>query len=125
MDNLRELNGFMGRVIVEINKNSDETLDTIINGMTYRDYIEAYSKIPDRFLDFPVIKTLMTIYELSKLATATPPENEDEAEQFAKEFFKKFGINDIDTMTENEVEDLLSDMDVFMDVVISIGSRES
>lgn len=123
MDNLRALNGFMGQAIIQINDCSDTEIDKVVNGKTFRDYIEAFSKIPERFANLPVVKTMIALGELGHMTT--PPQSEDEAEQFAKEFFRKLGIDDLDTMSEDEFEDLVSAMDIFMDVIGGFYDEES
>ena len=123
MDDMRTLNGLMGRAIVEISNSSDEEIEQV-SKLTFRDYAKAYASIPDRFADLPAAKTLMAFIELPAKYNRLP-ETEDEEEQFALEFLRTLGVDNLDEMTEADMDDLLSDMETLEEILSSFGSPES
>lgn len=124
MDDMRTLNGLMGRAIVEISNSSDEEIEQV-SKLTFRDYAKAYASIPDRFADLPAAKTLMAFIELPAKCNNFQPETEEEEEQFALEFLRTLGVDNLDEMTEADMDDLVSDMDALEEILSSFGSPES
>lgn len=123
MDDMRTLNGLMGRAIVEINNSSDEEIEQV-SKLTFRDYAKAYASIPDRFADLPAAKTLMAFIEIPAKYDR-PPETEEEEEQFVMEFLRTLGVDNLDEMTEADLDDLRSDMETLSEILSSFGSPES
>lgn len=123
MDDMRTLNGLMGRAIVEISNSSDEEIEQV-SKLTFRDYAKAYASIPDRFADLPAAKTLMAFIELPAKYNRLP-ETDEEEEQFALEFLRTLGVDNLDEMTEADMYDLVSDMEALSEILSSFGSPES